>query len=300
MRFTVCLLLACVGSLAASEASISVRAEPAQVSLGSEVDVIITYRWPSTWQPATRIDPTPFFTGIEVQELGQPQTVISEGIATETWRLTIIPQRSGELALPRPQARFHTGSEMISVQAEEAFVQVGISGAQATLSPPRKMWERSEVPGSGTPTWVWWTPVALLVIGLLVVRVLLRRRGGPDIPPYQRLVDDLPAALACDDGKQAGAILSRALRRYCGDTWQFDGVASTARELLVHLDDNLPMDEHGKLQRIFHQLEDLRWAPNALTPLAVKPLIDAARDWAREQEHRLVQERHAAEQEAAA
>ncbi len=115
-------------------------------------------------------------------------------------------------------------------------------------------------------------------------------QAHPGSDPFAALLDDLRAATATGDGKEAGARLSLALRRYLGRQFSFDGPGSTTRETAAFLRGLLGDDEHRDLVRLLDQLDGLRWSPDELAISAIMPPAEAARSWCDRVQARLAAE----------
>ena len=87
--------------------------------------------------------------------------------------------------------------------------------------------------------------------GIGVVAWLLRRAEVVvQRPPAEVFADEVAGALRCADGKQAGAIISLALRRYSGAIYNFDGPAATVDEIVGLIADAVTAAEQAELRKV--------------------------------------------------
>lgn len=264
--------------------TIEMSATPAETEVGKTVLVTVTYRWPAGWSVEPKPDPAPDFRDAFISAMPLPQdTVTAEG-ARRVVALTLTATRSGAWALPRPTLTAYAPKGPkgpLTITAEPVIVQVGTSAAPAKLPPPIGL--RLQAPLVAQARWPWLVGGGVIALSLLAVALLImlrRRHAAASVPltPAQAFTRDVDAAQAATDGKDLGAQLSLALRRYCGATWRFDGGGSTVREVAATLGRRqLPDDERRALQRLLERLDELRWSPAELPADQVRPLIaDAA------------------------
>ncbi len=261
--------------------TIEMSATPAETEVGKTVLVTVTYRWPAGWSVEPKPDPAPDFRDAFISAMPLPQdTVTAEG-ARRVVALTLTATRSGAWALPRPTLTANGPHGPLTITAAPVIVQVGTSAAPAKLPPPIGL--RLQAPPVAQARWPWLVGGGVIALSLLAVTLLivLRRRQATAsvlLTPAQAFTRDVDAAQAATDGKDLGAQLSLALRRYCGATWRFDGGGSTVREVAATLGRRqLPDDERRALQRLLERLDELRWSPAELPADQVRPLIaDAA------------------------
>lgn len=286
-------LVLAAGLGAAEGPGVDLRAEPASVAVGEPVTLHVTYRWPTATPPAAAPNPSVALDGELITAIDGPRTTTAGGSVTQRWSLRLVMQRSGTWAAPRLSLRLPGAEEPL--RAPEVLVEVGTGGAPPALSPPSALWVPTvDEPRAAGAWWPWLLGGGTLLVVLAALAwALLRRRPESGPTPAERFAQALPRARAADDGKLAGALLSSALRRYCGERWGFDGAAATDVETVTHLGGKLPSTELGALRRLLDHLEGLRWSPEALARASVQPLIDQAGAWVDEQERRLLAEAEA-------
>jgi hypothetical protein len=165
------------------------------------------------------------------------------------------------------------------------------------LPAARPAWVRPAQPPPPSRRW-WWIGggAAALAVGCGLAWLLWRRRTPPPTPA-EVLAHDLAHAEAAGDGKELGARLSLALRRYAGVVYGFDGVGSTSRETAAWLRTaaGVPADEGRALVRLLDRLDELRWSPGELDASQVRPLLSEARAWSDAVEARRTAETAAAD-----
>jgi hypothetical protein len=271
--------------------SIDLSASPAAVNVGDPVTITLTYRWPHGWVPTTpshEPDPSAAFAGEFVTSLPPVQRISTGEEERRTFVLTCSALRSGAWALPRPTLAVDGPRGRVEATASAVIVQVGTEAKPAQLPPPRPAWARPRAAGAAaTPAWVYGA-VAVAIAGLATWLLLLRRRAAPPPPtPREVFARDWQAAADSGDGKEAGARLSLALRRYAGAIYRFDGPGSTTRETAFHLRGRMPEGEQRELVRQLDQLDALRWAADDLEVTAVRPSLDAALAWVEAVQRRL-------------
>jgi hypothetical protein len=175
-------------------------------------------------------------------------------------------------------------------------VQVGTEAAPPKLPEPMALRVRPPKPPESDHRW-WWLGGSLgLAVAGVTVLLLLRRRAASAalVPPVDRFAAEVRRLAAVTDGKELGAGLSLALRRYAGEVYRFDGAGSTTREVAAQLArTSHPEDERRALVRLLERLDDLRWAPGELDAAAVRPVSDDASAWVAQVERRLAAEAEA-------
>jgi hypothetical protein len=279
---------------------VEVAAQPATVAIADQLTVTVTYRWPHGWTvetPNHEPDPAPAFAHEFVTSFPPALSSTTGEEERRTFRLSVMANHSGSWELPRPTLAVRGPAGRRDLIAAPVIVQVGTEARPAELPPPRPQWVRPLTDdGARARPWLWLA--AVLAAGALTVLALWRRRAAAAAPtPFAVLLDDLRAATATGDGKEAGARLSLALRRYVGSQFSFDGPGSTTRETAAVLRGRLPEDEHRALLRLLDQLDGLRWSPGELAISALMPPAEAARSWCDQLQRRLDAE--AAERAAA-
>jgi hypothetical protein len=270
-------------------------ASPASIALGDPCTVTVTYRWPAAWPVrGGSPDPGQTFADEFVTAAPPPADAQAGGQAQRTVALTLIPLRSGPWELPRPTITVDSPDGPVSARAPAVEVGVDMVAREPLPPPPRPLRMRPPLPPPA-PRWPFILAGALALAA--VAALALRRRAhaaAAAITPWQRLAGDLAAAGAAPDGKEAGARLSLALRRYAGAVWGFDGLGSTAREVGLALRGRAPGDEARDLARLLDGLDGLRWAAGELPASAIAALREDAEAWTRRVHARLEAEAAAA------
>jgi hypothetical protein len=129
----------------------------------------------------------------------------------------------------------------------------------------------------------------LVVVALLILR--RRVRATIEVRAEDRFAAEIRRLQSASDGKDLGAGISLALRRYAGELYRFDAPGSTTREIAaVVAGDRFPADEARALVRLLERLDDLRWAPGELPAEQVRPLVEDATTWVAQAERRLAAE----------
>jgi len=282
-------LLLVTSSLIAGEPSPSVEltAQPAEVAVGDSLTVTITYHWPAGWTVEAKPDPAPDFRDTFVTAAPPPQdTTTAEG-SRRVVTMTLAATHSGAWALPQPTLTALGPHGSQTVTASLVIVQVGTSSAPAHLPDPIAV--RLQAPPVPVTQWPWWILVVVVVL-VAGLALLWRRRvvAASVKTPAEWFAEESRRALGVTDGKDLGALLSLALRRYVGATWKFDGAGSTVREVAAALARcEMPDDERHSVQRLLERLEDLRWSPAELSADQVRPLIAEASGLVEQIEQRL-------------
>ncbi len=286
---------------ALDQPTVELAASPATVAVGSPIEITITYRWPPSWQVITP-DPGRTFADAYVVASPPPERWQTGEEIGERWRLRVLAQRSGPWELPRPILRGTPPSQKGSVetpatveaQAPMVVVQVGALAEPAKPAPPRDLWLSDPEP---TPVTPWWIAAVVAATATIILGALAwwwpRRQAAADIPPITTLRHSLGLAFS-GDGKEAGARISAALRRYAGDIFGFDGRATTARECTARLRTSLMDAEYRDIARLLDELDALRWAADDLAAAAVEPLRARALAWADQVQQRVDREAEAA------
>ncbi len=275
---------------AAAHLGVEVTAQPAAVAIADQLTVTVAYRWPHGWTvetPQGEPDPSPAFAREFVTSFPPAQRSSTGEEERRTFRLSVMANHSGSWELPRPTLSVRGPGGRCAITAAPVIVQVGTEARPAELPPARPQWVRPVADdGARTRPWLWLA--AVFAAGALTLLALWRRRSRTVVPsPFAVLVDDLRAATATGDGKEAGARLSLALRRYVGRLFSFDGPGSTTRETTAFLRGLLPDAEHRDLVRLLDQLDGLRWSPGELALSAILPPAEAARSWCEQVQRRL-------------
>ena len=275
--------------------SVEMSASPASIALGDPCVVTITYRWPAAWPVrGDGPDPGPAFANEYITAAPPAVDARAGGQAQRTVQFTLCPWRSGPWELPRPAFTCDSPQGAVSARAPAVEVAVGMGAQEPTPPAPRPLRMRPPVAAPGT----WWIYLAAGAVALVaiasVVALRQRRSIAMAITPWERLVTDLGHADRASDGKEAGALLSLALRRYAGAVWRFDGPGSTAREVAQMLRGRAPGDEARDLGRLLDGIDGLRWAAGDLPASAITTLSEDARAWTKRVQTRLDAEAAAA------
>lgn len=286
----------CLLQAVESDAVITVERVAGKLEVGAALELRITYGWPSEAVLVRDPDPAAVFGGLVLDRCELVAESDTGGRRQQVWELEVLVPRSGAWALPRPVLQIRDGQTVNQVVAEEVLLTIGVADEPA-LQPPRELWRRPDAgaEGGGLPWWSWL--IIGPVVGFLLGVIAWLRRGddGPQASPAEVFVDEVAYALHSTDGKQAGAIISLALRRYSGARFDFDGPATTAEEVVVLTGAFVTATEQGELRKVLGSLDSLRWSPDELTAIAVRPFVDRARAWVERIEERLVTEAAAEE-----
>ncbi len=281
------------------------------INVGDPVAVTFTYRWPRAWTPvgpgsrAGEPDPGAGLTGQFVTDLPPARRLASGDEERRVYTITLAALRSGPWEVPVPPFTVRETRADGSVADHAAagtalLLQVGTEAAPPQLPAPRAAWTRPASDASGR-TMLLSAAAVLLAAAALTVALLLRRRALPPVQtPRQRFESDWEATRVAPDGKEAGARLSLALRRYSGAQFAFDGPGSTTRETAAALRGRIPEAEQRELVRLLDQLDGLRWAAEDLPATAVRPLMEGARAWCDGVQRRLDAEAEEAARQAQA
>ncbi len=276
---------------AATEASVTMHASAQQVSVGDELRITVSYRWPSDW--TTTADPSPLHT-FEQADLfitDIPPVRISDTGAQmqREWVVTVIAQYSGPWLLPQPSftCTSPTGEERVST-ASELLIQVGTDSNPPKLAPASDLWrigdDSSQQPTSYT---TWFISGFVLLIVLVIYFIRKQKPPAIIITPYEHFQSDLLSIDNCTTGKSAGSLLSQALRRYCGTQGNFDGEGATTKEMRQLVIDSLPAEQVRSLCRILENIDALRWQPDDYEKIIVMPLVEQTKEWVQGEEQRL-------------
>ncbi len=276
-----CLLLS--AALAAAELPlVELSAQPSQVAVGETVTMTIVYRWPHGWT-AAEPDPANDFRSLFVTAAPPAERHSTGEEERRTFRYTVAATRSGAWQLPRPAMSVRGANGEVRVQAPEVIVQVGKESAPPKLPAARPLLVRPPE-ALATRRWPWLVGSSLVVVAGVLIW-WLRRRGGEQHGPsaWQVFSDELAAARTATDGKDAGARLSLAVRRYAGRIWEFDGPGLTTREMGAVLTrlraGRITDDESRDLLRLLARLDDLRWSAGDASSEAMQDLATLANSW---------------------
>jgi hypothetical protein len=282
-------------AVASDSPIIDLVVKPAQVNVGEEVVATVIYRWPAGWTPHGLPDPSGAFQNLFATAFPPVQKTRTGERQQLLYSVSLLAQRSGAWALPRVTWQFTGPNGDETVQGPEVIVQVGTDASPAKLPGPRPLWTKAESV-SEQKVARWW-PAALLAAGAAVAAVLWFRRASavPQTTPFQGFLRDSESCLTSGDGKEGGARLSLALRRYCGATWRFDGPGSTTRELSRSLKQHLKPDEHSLVMHIVEELDALRWGPDDLPVSSIQGLLARTKQWVDMTQKRLDEEAAQAE-----
>ncbi len=263
----------------AAPVSIELAAQPATANVGDTIQVTITYRWPVGWT-APEPDPGAAFSSVFVTAAPPPQVVRAGGEERRVWRLSIAADHSGAWALPRPRFSARGPDGAVNAEAPEVIVQIGTDAAKPALPALRPLIERPPTAPENSHRW-WWLSAAIVGAAGLAVAALYWRRALAIAGPTAREIftRDVAAVARASDGKEAGAALSLALRRYAGAVWGFDGAGATTREIAIALRGRAPDAEARGLARLLDHLDGLRWAADDLAVAAVVALVADATAW---------------------
>jgi hypothetical protein len=281
-----------------SAPTIDGAATPAQVAVGDPVTVTLTWTWPSGWQASREPDPAVDYRDCFVTDAPPVQTTHTAEGERRSLRLTLLANRSGAWALPRPTLTVSGPQGAVTLTAPAVIVQVGAEAAPAKLPEPIAL--RVRPPASATADQRWWWiggGAAVVIVGVALVLLRRRREATVIIPPAERFAAELRQLGAITDSKELGAGISLALRRYAGDIYRFDGAGATTREVAAQVQGRGQAssdDERRQLVRLLERLDDLRWAAGDLDLALVRPLTDDAGAWVATVERRLAAERAAA------
>lgn len=291
--------------LAALDApSVTLTAQPTAVAVGSPVDIVITYRWPVT-SSAVEPDPSAIFATTFVADCPPPESWTTAEENGRRWKFRVLATASGVWELPQPTLRTRSadganGANSVDsiITADRVIIQVGEQSDPATPSDPRPLWLNADT-NQSQHTWI----IAAVVAGVLTIIAGALAWWWPRHahihidPPITILQRTLASALSGADGKECGARVSLAIRRYCGEVFYFDGPATTARECSLRMRQHVRDSEHVALAQILDGLDAFRWAADDVGPDDVRPLHERAGTWAEHLHQRLTAE---AEAEAAA
>ncbi len=283
---------------AAAQPRVELSAAPAQVAVGDPITVTLSWSWPAGMTVVTEPDPAVDFHDCFVTNVPPVQATRTGEGERRSVKLTLIAATSGAWALPRPKLTVAGTGGPVTTQAAAVIVQVGTEAKPPVLPdpvPPRVRPSAAETPSHRA----WWIGGgAALAVGLIALVLFLRRRAvaAVAVPPAERFAAELRRLQAITDGKDLGAGLSLALRRYVGEVFRFDGAGATTRELAALLTRvSQPDDERRVLIRLLERLDDVRWAPGELDAATVRPVADEAAAYVAQVERRLAQPAPAAE-----
>ncbi len=265
--------------LAASEPgpSVELTAQPAEVAVGDALTVTITYQWPATWTVEPKPDPSAEFRDTFVTAAPPARDTSTAESRRRVVIMTLAATHSGAWALPQPRLTAVGPRGAVTITASPVVVQVGTSAAPAHLPEPIAV--RLQAPATVVTSRPWWIAAAVVAVLALIIAILWRRRvtTTADLTAAELFAEETKRALGVNDGKDLGALLSLALRRYIGVTWKFDGAGSTVREVAVALARcAVTDDERRSLLRLLERLDDLRWSPAELPAEHIRPLLAEA------------------------
>lgn len=296
------LLLLLLAALAAGEPRVELAASAPQVAVGENVTLTITYRWPRGWTVSPEPDPGPELGGLFVTAAPPPERSRTGEEERRTFRYTVAAARSGAWLLPRPAFTATGPGGAVEARAPEVVVQVGTEAAPPQLPAARPALIRPPPSLAPARRWPWYaggTLLAAALAGLWWWR-RQRRREAAALSAWQVLVQDLAAVRGAADGKELGAGLSLALRRYAGALWDFDGPGQTTREVGASLrrlgPGRIAEAEAADLLRLLGRLDDLRWSAGDLPAAAVADSATLAEAWAGAVQRRLDAEAEARRQ----
>jgi hypothetical protein len=256
--------------------SVDLTAQPAEVAVGDPVTVTITYQWPATWNVEPKPDPAADFRDTFVTAAPPARDTSTAESRRRVVVMTLAATRSGAWALPRPTLTASGPQGVVTVTASPVIVQVGTSSAPAHLPEPLAL--RLQAPPTTVSAWPWWIVAVVAAVALLSA-LLWRRRATAtaERSPAELFAEETKRARGVSDGKDLGALLSLALRRYLGVIWKFDGAGSTVREVAVALARaGVADDERRVALRLLERLDDLRWSAADLPADQVRPLLAEA------------------------
>ena len=271
--------------------AVDLSASPSAVAVGDPLTVTLTYRWPHGWTvqtPSHEPDPSIAFASEFVTSLPPVQATSTGEEQRRTFTLTLLALHSGTWQLPRPRLEVEGPDGHHSALANAVIIQVGTESKPANLPAARAPWMPPPAPLSHPAAW-WLVPLSavLLVLALALAYWWRRRHLLPPPTPMEVFTNDCLAAISTSDGKEAGALLSLALRRYVGALYAFDGPGSTTRETATYLRGRLSDDEQHALLRLLEQLDSLRWCASALPAPLVRQSAETARTWCDQVQRRL-------------
>lgn len=271
--------------------AVDLSASPAAVAVGDAVTVTLSYRWPHGWTvltPSHEPEPAGAFASEFVTSVPPAQASSTGEEQRRTFTMTLLALHSGTWQSPRPRLDVEGPSGRQHAIANAVIVQVGTEAKPADLPAARGAWVHP--PASGAGPMAWWLialAVVLLIVALGLALWWTRRHLVPPPTPLEVFTAECLAAISTSDGKEAGARLSLALRRYVGALYAFDGPGSTTRETATHLRGRLNEDEQHALLRLLGQLDDLRWSAPELPAPLVRESAQSARTWCDRLQHRL-------------
>lgn len=282
----------------AGPVSVDMSCSVSQLAVGDRTTVTISYRWPRGWT-AEEPDPAQAFRSEFTTDWPPPKRISTGDEERRVFTVTIAATRSGAWALPRPTFTASDFNGPHAATAPEIILQVGTDAKPAKLPAARTAWVKP--PASETPDRTRWWLAGLAGVGLLATAAWFLLRGkvlAAQATPLEIFTREWQAASTSGDGKDAGARLSLALRRYAGAIWRFDGPGSTTRETAAQLKGRLPDEEFATLIRLLDRLDDLRWSPGSLPVAALTREVAGAQEWTTGVQQRLDAEARAAAEAA--
>ncbi|MBA2479028.1 MAG: hypothetical protein H0V44_00060 [Planctomycetes bacterium] len=265
---------------ASDPVAIDMSAAPAQLGVGDRCEVTIAYRWPRGWKLTAQPNPSLAFAGEFVVGVPPPKDASTGEEERRIFTLSVCPTRSGAWALPRPQITVASSDGEVTAEANAVIVQVGVNSDIPVLPQARPLMSRPPAELVESHRRWWWIAGGCVVAALATLVVLARRRALiPPPTPREVFARDLKEAQSASEGKEVGALLSLALRRYAGAVWRFDGLGSTTREVSYAVRGRASDDEFRELMRLLESLDSLRWAADSLGVDAVQPLLENSERW---------------------
>lgn len=278
--------------------TVDMSCSASSIAVGDRVTVTITYRWPRGWT-ATEPDPAEAFRGEFTTDWPPAKKLTIGDEERRIFVVTIAATRSGAWALPRPTFTASDFNGPKTATAPAIILQVGTDAKPAKLPTARIAWVKPPPSEAVDHTRWWLLGIAVAGIAGTAAWFLLRNKTlTATATPLEIFTREWQAASTSGDGKDAGARLSLALRRYAGAIWRFDGPGSTTRETAAQLKGRLPDEEFATLIRLLDRLDDLRWSPGSLPVAALGREIAGAQEWTTGVQQRLDAEAKAAAEAA--
>jgi len=228
------------------------------------------------------------FDGLGIADVDEDAVERDGGFTVRRRRLTLEPERSGELVIPVREAWFHRdgADEESSVASEAIPITVEpIEDADAVALPEARPVFRPEdvLVEDGLSAW-WWVLLALpaAVAGL----VLLRRRRRPEPPPRpaHELAWEALRRLAAAKLLEAGEVerffvaLSAILREYVERRFGVRAPERTTREFLGEAVDHPNLAEHcAGLERFLELADRVKFARHRPEDSRIQEAVDVTR-----------------------
>lgn len=231
------------------------------------------------------------FDGFGVVDVDEDPPAVRGGVTVLTRRLTLEPERSGELEIPVREAWFHREGEddESSVASEAIAVTVRpIEDAEAVAWPEaRSVISPEDVAEVGGSSAWWW-----LLLGVPVLAVggwlLLRRRGTrapPRVPAHElawEALRRLAAARLLESGEveRFFVVLSAILREYVERRFGVRAPERTTREFLAEASSHPHLAEHGEVLGAFLGLADrVKFARHDPAEADIQAAFDRTREF---------------------